>query len=406
MKALGWLLALSLLAVLLAAVLRYSPGYVLIVVPPYQMELSVGITLAGLALLFGLGYLLLRAGSRLAALPGDVRAWRAQGRRERGMSALAAAMRAWLAGRSGRALEHAQQAYAEGAAPAESAMIAAYAAHELRRFDERDQRLADAQRHDGDDPTARLMAQARWLGEDGKPEQALAVLATLPAQHTAALRLELTLRQRLSDWDAASVLIDQLADRGALPTAEREMLARHVASEGLRQRATDAGSALEAWHKLPARLRADRGVALTAARLLGGFGESASARPIIEQVLDERWDSTLALQYSAVASDAPAEDITARIARCEHWLTLHPNDAMLLLGLGRLCLRESLWGKAQSCLEASLSVEPTYSAHLALATLHAELGHQETAARHRDQALELALRALDTATGGRRRVAL
>ena len=63
MKALGWLLALSLLAVLLAAVLRYSPGYVLVVVPPYRVELSVGLALTVIAGAFALGYLLLRAGS-------------------------------------------------------------------------------------------------------------------------------------------------------------------------------------------------------------------------------------------------------------------------------------------------------------------------------------------------------
>jgi hypothetical protein len=38
--------------------------------------------------------------------------------------------------------------------------------------------------------------------------------------------------------------------------------------------------------------------------------------------------------------------------------------------------------------------------------LHDALNHQEAAARHRDQALSLALRALDTATGGRRRASL
>ena len=79
---------------------------------------------------------------------------------------------------------------------------------------------------------------------------------------------------------------------------------------------------------------------------------------------------------------------------------------MLLLSLGRLCVRAGQLGKAQGHLEASLSIEPTHSAHLALARLHEALNHQEAAARHRDQALSLALRALDTATGGRRRASL
>ncbi len=429
MKALGWLLALSLLAVLLAAVLRYSPGYVLIVVPPYRVELSVGLALTVIAGLFAFGYLLLRAGSRLAGLPGEVREWRARGQRERGATALAAAMRAYLGGRFGKAKAHATEAMAAGAAPAVSAIIAARAAHELRRPEERDRLAEEAARHDGDDPTARLMAQAEWLAAEDRPEAALDLLGTLPAPHTAALRLELGLRVRLAQWEPAARLIDRLAERNALSAADRDQFERHVASEALKARSIDAASAREAWSRLPERLRADRVVALTAARMLVQQGDAASARPIIEGALDEEWDSALALQYSEHAAGAalvieaerapgpteaaePAlpetvnDDLSLRIARCERWLALHPNDGMLLLSLGRLCMRAGLLAKAQGHLEASLSIDPTYSAHLGLAQLHEALGHQEAAASHREQALTLALRALDVATGGRRRVSL
>ena len=430
MKALGWLLALSLLAVLLAAVLRYSPGYVLVVVPPYRVEVSVGLALAVTAGAFAFGYLLLRAGSRLAGLPGEVREWRARGQRERGATALAAAMRAYLGGRYGKAKAHATEALSAGTAPAVSAMIAARAAHELRRPEDRDRLAGEAARHDADDPTARLMAQAEWLAADGRPGDALELLGTLPAPHTAALRLELSLRVGLGQWDAAASLVDRLAERKALSAADREQYERHVASEALKARAIDRESAREAWRQMPERLRGDRVVALTAARLLAQHGDPAGARPIIERALDEEWDSALALQYSEEDVAAPvlatgdgttggvdggaappsgadaAADLAARIERCERWLVDHPNDAMLLLSLGRLCVRAGQLGKAQGHLEASLSIEPTHSAHFALARLHDALNHQEAAARHRDQALSLALRALDTATGGRRRASL
>jgi HemY protein len=409
MKALGWTLALSLLAVLLAAVLRYSPGYVLVMVPPYRLELSVGLALVGLAGMFAIGYLLLRAGSRLAGLPGEVRAWRARGQRERGEAALAAAMRAYLGGQHGRARENAEVAFAEGAAPAVSSMIAARAAHELRRFDARDRHIAQASLHDQDDPTARLMTQARWLADDDCAGEALTLLATLPAQHTAALRLELVLHQRLGQWDEARALIDRLAERDAFPDGEREALERFVASESFKQQAVDAASALDAWQQLPKRFRIDRGVALTAVQVLAAHGETGALRQIIEGALEHEWNSALVLHYS----DPPAEvgggidsDSAQRIARCERWLEAHPGDAMLLLTLGRLCAQSSMWTRAQGYLEASLSVEPSHNAHLALAQLHAALNHHEASARHREQALALALRALEAATGGRRRLAL
>jgi len=65
-----------------------------------------------------------------------------------------------------------------------------------------------------------------------------------------------------------------------------------------------------------------------------------------------------------------------------------------------------LWGKAQSYLEASIAVEPTYTAHLALARLQEKLGNAEAARRHHRESLELALAQLGAVTGGRRRTPL
>jgi len=45
-----------------------------------------------------------------------------------------------------------------------------------------------------------------------------------------------------------------------------------------------------------------------------------------------------------------------------------------LLTLGRLCAPLELWGKAQSYLDASIAIEPTYTAHLVLAQLRTVSG--------------------------------
>jgi uncharacterized protein HemY len=63
----------------------------------------------------------------------------------------------------------------------------------------------------------------------------------------------------------------------------------------------------------------------------------------------------------------------------------------LLLSLGRLCARQGLWGKAESYLEASVSVEPTYTGHLELARLDEKLGNTDASRRHYRESLDLAL---------------
>ena len=102
--------------------------------------------------------------------------------------------------------------------------------------------------------------------------------------------------------------------------------------------------------------------------------------------------------------EGPGPNTVVQIERAEKWLAREPRDAALLLTLGRLCAREQLWGKAQSYLEASLSVDATWTAHRELARLHEQLGNADAAARHTKQSLELALAALQEASGGRRRV--
>jgi HemY protein len=73
---------------------------------------------------------------------------------------------------------------------------------------------------------------------------------------------------------------------------------------------------------------------------------------------------------------------TARIAKAEGWLNQHPDDAKILVALGRMCFRKRLWGKAQSYLEASLAVEVSQEAHLELARLFDQLERTENANKH------------------------
>jgi len=59
-----------------------------------------------------------------------------------------------------------------------------------------------------------------------------------------------------------------------------------------------------------------------------------------------------------------------------------------------LCTHCELWGKAQNYLEASLSVEPSQAAHLALAQLHEKLGKHELAMDQYNKGLGLTLKQL------------
>ena len=113
------------------------------------------------------------------------------------------------------------------------------------------------------------------------------------------------------------------------------------------------------------------------------------------------WDATCGLY-----AECDGGDTVSRVERAEAWLKQHPDDVVLLLTLGRLCAQLELWGKAQSYLDASIAIEPSYTAHLALAQLHERLGNAEAARKNYRESLDLALAQLRTVSGGRRRMPL
>ena len=71
MRWLFWILGLFALAVALALALRFNAGYVLLVSPPYRVELSLNLFIFGSLLAIGLGYLLLRLVLGALELPED-----------------------------------------------------------------------------------------------------------------------------------------------------------------------------------------------------------------------------------------------------------------------------------------------------------------------------------------------
>ncbi|HMT81472.1 MAG TPA: heme biosynthesis protein HemY, partial [Azonexus sp.] len=125
-----------------------------------------------------------------------------------------------------------------------------------------------------------------------------------------------------------------------------------------------------------------RRVVLAAARALVNQGGELEAQKLIESVLDsvenKEWQPELLVIYGRLTGS----EQTARIAKAEGWLRQHPEDARLLEALGRMCLRQRLWGKAQSYLEAALAVDPSQQAHLELARLFDQLQRTDEANKH------------------------
>jgi HemY protein len=401
-RTLFWIIAIVALGVGLVAAGRYNSGYLLLVLPPYRVELSLNLLLVLVFVAFVLAYLTVRVASGTMRLPAQVREYRLARRRQRAQATLLEALQEFFAGRYAKAEKAAAGSVELGEHAALCALLAARAAHELRAFERRDAYLAKAATLAPEDDAVRVVTEAELLLDQRRFQEALTALKSLPRKHTAALRLELKAQQLARNWEQVLALVDQLEKRNVFDAEQAEQVRRYAQAENLKRKALDTRALEEAWQRVPVRQKKDTRVAATAAQCFIALGGCAQAHEIIEASLEEIWDSELAALYA----ECEGSDALKRIERAESWLKRHPGDAALLLTLGRLCAMQELWGKAQSYLEASISIESTYTAHLALARLHEKLGTADAAREHYRASMERAVGQLRQITGGRRRTPL
>lgn len=399
MRALLWVLGLFAAAVGLVIAARYNNGYVLVVLPPWRAELSLNLAIIIALAVFLLAYIVVRTVIVTATMPSRVRAFTKRRSESRARATFNEALINFFEGRFGRAEKAASAALKAGESPALSAMLAARAAHGMRAFATRDKYLARSTGADSGEDAMKLMAQAEMLLDERRYYDALDVLKKLPEKHTAALRLELRAQQMAMNWERVLALIPQLEKRRVFERPVVAQLRRQAVIENLKRKAVDDKSLRGYWEKLSADDRHDVRIAATAAQSFIALGGCEEAHRIVEEGLERQWDPALL----AIYSECLGMDVRQQLERAEMWLQQHPSDAVLLLTLGRLCARQGLWGKARSYLEASLSIEPTHSAHLELGRLLEREGKPAEAAAEYQKALEVTLEQLKQHGGGRRR---
>lgn len=381
MRALLWLLTLAALAVGLSLAARYNDGYVLVVLPPWRAELSLNLAVLLAAAGFLLLYFLLRVLVNALRLPGAVREFRERRQRQKADARLRDAMRLLQEGRYGHALKNAEAAFDAGLAPGMAALIALRASHAMRETAREAEWRGRARAHDAEIRAARLMTEAEIAIEARRFDEALSALAELSSsggRHIAALRLSLRARQGMGDWDEVLRLVHNLQKHKALTPEQAAPLRLRAHRENLRALSEDAAQLVRYWNGMPRGDQLEPQLALAAAKALIAAGDCGEAARIVEDCLDERWDSSLVALYA----ECEGGDVLARIAHAEKWLESHPRDGQLLMALGRLCRQRQLWGKAQSYLEVSLSIAPSRAAHIELARLLDLLERPGEADRH------------------------
>lgn len=388
MRVLLWTVLLFALAVGFTLAGKYDPGYAVLVYPPYRIELSLTLLVILFLGLLIVGHMFFRLASATLRLPERVNAFRVLQREQKSRTALAEALTALFEARYQRAEKCAAQALAHDPAPWQAALIAARAAHEIKAYSRRDGYLAQAQQLAPAQAMARLVTEAGCLLEERHAQAALDRInqaMALDPRHEGLPKLALRAQQMLKNWDRVLELAEVLGKRQMLEPVAVEQLRQNAHLENIKLASNNLAALNARWQKMPLAEKTQPRLAVAAATRFAALGQPRTACETIEQSLAQHWDETLLRNYGEI----DGSETLRQIEHAEKWLPEHPRDAVLLLSLGELCARQSLWGKAQSFFEASLAIAPASETFFALAQLLEQTGQSEAACLHYRQGMVL-----------------
>jgi Uncharacterized enzyme of heme biosynthesis len=376
--------------------LQYDSGYILIVVAGKTIEMRLVFALLSLVLLI----LLIRGlGRLLAGLLGMVSGgWSAMA----GRKALRTELRTqrgllnYVEGDWQAAQRDLLRAARKLPRPLVHYLAAARSVHELGQHDKATELLAKAETIAAGDKLVVLLTQARLLLERKQYESCLTKLhqaKTMDAHHPVVLDLLHQVYLAVGDWASLELLLPELRRHKALSEAELAALKQKVhlgllnqAGRDLRGQGGDAAVITrlqEIWQRIPKASRLQPEYAGAYARLLILGQEHDQAETLLRHALNEHWAGALVELYG-LASPA---DRQGQLLHAQRWLTGREDDAELQLALGRICLRNEIWGQARDHFLRSLALRPTPAAYAELGRLFAHLGDQRQSTEYFQQGL-------------------
>ena len=376
----GLLVLIATVALALSA--QQDSGHVIIAYGEWTIESSLVLFIAGLIILFIAFYYSLRLWSGIVNLPHRLRRWRRQRRSAKVRLAYVRGMTALNDGQWATAEKWLLKRVRDSDSPALHYLAAAQAAEAQGSLVRRDSYLRAALNQEPGADVAVGLAQASYYLQHRQADEARAILARLHVarpKHAATLKKLMETHIALEDWEGLLQLIPELERRQIITVGKSEELQRTAYRALFAQAAAkkDAAYLHQLWERSPRHVRRNEDVLFDYARALGTADPHAGGQLdlLLSDAIHRRWSDALVYAYGLI----PSENLPTQLTYAERWLKHHADNAVLLLTLGRLSVRNQLWGKGRSYLEASLAIEPQAETYRELGALLERLKNPEAA---------------------------
>lgn len=388
-----WLLYFLLTIALVTVLTLYAiedRGYVLIHIWNYTIESTLVTWLVVVAMAFFITHYTLRIVGQFFQAPREVKKWRGQRRQHAANQSLLKGLVKLAEGNWRDAEKAVLKNVHNSQIPMLNYLAAARAAHEQNEFDRRDRYINLAGQHAEASDLGVKLTQAELQMGQHRQEQALATLRVLQQadpHHSTVIKILAQLYQEMGDWSNLINLLPALRKQKIFKTEDLNQLEHNAYIQLLKVNGGDHKSALtDIWYRMPQSAQNNNEVLTTYVNQLLLHGQSDIAEPLLRNAIKREWNNSLVRFYGIIH----CADAAMQLRHAETWLQQQDNNPALLLTLGRLSLRNQLWGKARGYLEASISAGGSAEAYNELAHLLESMGEKDLAVNYYREGLSKA----------------
>lgn len=381
----------------LMELIRTDSGYVLISYGPKTIEMSFWFGVVCLCVFILVLWLVIKYIRKIIyALEGSV-SWLSESREKRVEKRTQSGMIHFIEGNWRDAKKDLLSAAKASSKPLVQYLAAARSAYEMGELEETTLLLQQAEKIAPQDELAIILTQARMQLSTEHYESCLATLERakrIAPDNPVVLDLYKQVYWHLHNWDALIQLLPQIKaskqySKEQESRLEEEIYTSYVARFAKQFNGAQLVTELDnSWGKIPKSLRKNPKLIAVYARVLMSEKQHNKAEVILRAVLKDHWDHHLVELYGLAESDQKKD----QLATAERWLRDHPTDSALLLALGRIAIRNELWGKAKDYFSASLRFNESPESYAELAALMAQLGEHEESTSLYKKGLTLAAR--------------
>ena len=267
-------------------------------------------------------------------------------------------------------------------------LAAARAAELQNALSRRDEWLAKALDVAPTERAAIHVTQAEMLLRHNQTNAALATLEQLDAsghQNARGLMLLARIYRQQGNWQQLKALESRLRNTAGVPVGVIDELLVQVHLDMLKEisASKDRAQLTQSWREVPGSMRERPDVIVAYARAAMACGLHDLAERELRELLKSQWDEAAILAYGELEIAEPF----ALLQHLEKWLNDRPQDPLLLFTCARCCIRNELYGKARSYLEASLGIRPRLETYQMLAQLLELTGENQQAFKVLNQAM-------------------